>query len=708
MAGRKQHFIPQHFQKPFAIKGSNEKIWLYRKSNPNPIPTSISDTAAQRDFYSKPSMENIPTLDDLITCYEQVLHPKVDELRRLVIGDNIPAAEVAELVTHLAMRSSYMRDMVKDAASSMAEAIQAVTSGKVNGQKINLPKHHVPLAIENLVIEGFEKLKLMELIPVSGQTVAKLVYYGLREDEDELLNDTRGMFNNFVEELKRNSSSISSDAQTTVLTDSLAPETRVKRLSELKWTVVEGPEGGAILPDCTSVVFNGEKWTSLFLAGIDEIVAVALPLTPDRIALGLVGGASKIDVANFNTVAAHASHTFFLSSSCKPELEQALPKLGETTRFQLSEMIISAMAETVEGFLAREPDSTPSDGDQDAAEISWASGDQTNLFSIPVTFLDFKDETFCKEVADMLTSIITSFAKHLPVSGVAGFVFAHNYKAALNSIERGFETSSEITPIEDESRIGVGMPLTILEDGEAKTKVVLRSSIAVNLVSEDDEIRSEAIGTIEHMLASAALTRLMANKFPDKILKRVDDEYEGMLFNYTGGVFDEYFRASISCFSEKLLKFYEELAHENLDAVLVQVPKLRREYRRHGDMDRLFPETSVLIKNLMMAMARLLGTMKCQNVELTEGSVLERLLSKNGLLSWYTLFRNDLMSFDEGLETWAQFEEIFFVNRHFERLAFQFSLIPEPMGKTGIYMHVPIHVDIDMLPVNVMSTLRQF
>ena len=709
MAGRKQHFIPQHFQKPFAIKRSKEKIWLYRKSNPNPIQTSISDTAAQKDFYSKPSKENIPTLDDLITRYEQFLHPKVDKLRRLEIGDDIPAAEVAELVTHLAMRSSYMRDMVKDVASSMAEAIQEVTSGKVNGQKINFPKHHVPPAIENLIIKEFEKKKLMAKTPVSAQTVAKLTYFVLREIADEFLTDaTKGMIADFVEELKRECSSISSNAQTTVLTDSLAPEARVKKLSELKWTVVEGPDGGAILPDCTSVVFDGEKWTSLFLAGNEEIVAVALPLTPDRIALGLAVGVSKIDVADFNTIAAHSSYTFFLSSSCKPELKQALPKLGRTVRSQLSEMSVSAMAETVKGFLSSELNSTPSNGEHDAAQISWTSGDQTNLFSMAVTFFDFGDEAFCKRVADMLTSTVTSYAKYLPASGLSGFVFANDYEAALNSIERGFEVSSEILPIEDGYQIGIGMPLTILEDGEVKTKVVLRSIVAVDLVSEDDEKRSEAIGTIVRILASASLMRLMANKFPDKILKRVDDEYEAMLFNYTSGVFDEYFRASISCFSEKLLKLYEKLAHENLDAVLVQVPKLRREYRRHGDMARLFPETSVLIQNLMLAMARLLGTMKCQNVELTEGSVLERRLSESVLLSWYKLFRNDLLSFDEGLETWAKFEEIFFANRHFERLAFQFGLIPEPMGKTGIYLHVPIHVDIDMLPVNVMSVLRQF
>lgn len=111
MSGRKQHFIPQHFQQPFAIEGSKGKIWLYRKGKPDPIPASIGDTAAQRDFYSTPSENDLPTLDDLITEYEQKLHKTVDELRSLSAGDIIEPVVIAEVVTHLAIRSSYMRGM---------------------------------------------------------------------------------------------------------------------------------------------------------------------------------------------------------------------------------------------------------------------------------------------------------------------------------------------------------------------------------------------------------------------------------------------------------------------------------------------------------------------------------------------------------------------------------------------------------------------
>ncbi len=360
MAGRKQHFIPQHFQQPFSIKGSNGQIWTYRKNKPKPIRTSISDTAAQRDFYSMPTGTNTQTLDDLITDYEQNLHLKVNELRKLKVGDDIKASEIAELVTHLAIRSSYMRGMVKDMVTSMADAIKEVVSGKINGQELSLPKHFVPPAIENLLIEVLEKHKFSERTPVSGQTFAKLIYFGLREGSDELLGHDFNKIGLLAEILKSMSTSISYNAHTSVLLDTLAPEMWVNRLRELKWTVVEGPEGGAILPDCTSMVFDGKKWTSLILAGNDKTLAVALPLAPDRIALGLAEGAPNINISDFNSIAAHSSHTLFLSASCKPELESALPKLGRAVRSQLAQITGSVMAETIEGFFSSETDTEQS------------------------------------------------------------------------------------------------------------------------------------------------------------------------------------------------------------------------------------------------------------------------------------------------------------------------------------------------------------
>lgn len=67
MAGKKQHFIPQHFLKPFTIPGSGDHLWMFRRSKSYGIKVARKNAAAQEYFYSKPSDDGSPTLDDLVT-----------------------------------------------------------------------------------------------------------------------------------------------------------------------------------------------------------------------------------------------------------------------------------------------------------------------------------------------------------------------------------------------------------------------------------------------------------------------------------------------------------------------------------------------------------------------------------------------------------------------------------------------------------------
>ncbi|WP_390911857.1 hypothetical protein [Pseudosulfitobacter sp. SM2401] len=81
----------------------------------------------------------------------------MDELRSLNVGDNIDPLVIAEVVTHLAIRSSYMRGIVEDAAESMVEVIEATAKGNIDGRAIKFPAHKVPSAVEKLILEEFDK-----------------------------------------------------------------------------------------------------------------------------------------------------------------------------------------------------------------------------------------------------------------------------------------------------------------------------------------------------------------------------------------------------------------------------------------------------------------------------------------------------------------------------------------------------------------------
>ena len=168
MAGRKQHFIPMHFLKEFVIPDGSDKHWMYRRGLPNPVPVSRGDAAAARDFYSKPTTTDAPTLDDLITEYENELKFCVEEARAVPVGDTPPAHLISEIVAHLTMRAAYLREFIDAGVSELVSSIDTLIHRPTEIlESIELPKHCVPSKFEAMAIEQFEQHLLSSLTNVT-------------------------------------------------------------------------------------------------------------------------------------------------------------------------------------------------------------------------------------------------------------------------------------------------------------------------------------------------------------------------------------------------------------------------------------------------------------------------------------------------------------------------------------------------------------
>ena len=323
-----------------------------------------------------------------------------------------------------------------------------------------------------------------------------------------------------------------------------------------------------------------------------------------------------------------------------------------------------------------------------ASNRAWQDTIPEGGYRYSVSFEDFGDETFAKAVAEEIKAVVVVFSKHLAVSFLDGFTFANDYKAALNNLERGFHVNKEITPTETEGRVSLGMPLTIVADGKIKTRVVLRSHVAADLVSENEEIARNARSVILYMLASGALTGLIANKFPQQILSPVSHPYEELLFTYTTGVFEAYFCSSVSTWSDKQVEDYERMVLLVLKDVFAQIPENREAYRHGGDLEEFFDTSARKIAEVLITLARVFGAYKARGRALAEDSCVVRFLEEHNLNRWASLFWNDLEGFDAGLEEWADYTEIFFVHRHFERLMAYFGIVPDRTDGPGAYVHV--------------------
>ncbi|MEL7228046.1 MAG: DUF4238 domain-containing protein [Cyanobacteria bacterium J06576_12] len=105
MAGRKHHFIPQFLQRGFATSRGNE--WhAFAHFRDRAVGLNIRNFGAQRDFYGDPGDTEI---DDAITSYEGKAASLINELRVQKSNVEISDDGIADLVSHLEMRSRASR-----------------------------------------------------------------------------------------------------------------------------------------------------------------------------------------------------------------------------------------------------------------------------------------------------------------------------------------------------------------------------------------------------------------------------------------------------------------------------------------------------------------------------------------------------------------------------------------------------------------------
>ena len=546
MAGKKQHFIPQHFQKPFVILGGSDQLWMFRIGNSFGVKVARKKAAAQEYFYSKPSTDGSLTLDDLVTEYENELHATVDNIRALEIGSDIDSREISRVVAHLSLRSSHMRRVMRECVLTAVSSIQRLMRGELVNSLNELPPSHPPSGIYQVIIEEVKKLHLSHITRITEPVLVKLIYFMIRERSQELVNGVSPQITEVLDQIKTDATKISQSAQMDVLQETMAPEALISRLSQLVWHVVSVESAGVILPDCTSIAFDGHGWKPLILTSTSEVKVVALPLAPNRLAIGKVDVNQTMDVSQFNRHAAHASESFFLSNHTSKELE----KLSEISKGRIgmltNRIVDSAVSEAVEETLNNLLEDDESVENQYASKIAWKGEALESEQSFSISFKDFGDEAFGNAVAEEIKVLIIYLSEILPVSAIDGFTFACDYDSAISSVDRGFEIRNKITLAKIEGFVGMGIPITIVSDGKIKTRGVMRSGVAIDLVSHNEELVDNARSAVVHILASGALTKLIANKFPQQILKPVKDPYEAFLYGYTSQVFLRIFFACLS------------------------------------------------------------------------------------------------------------------------------------------------------------------
>lgn len=441
--------------------------------------------------------------------------------------------------------------------------------------------------------------------------------------------------------------------------------------------------------DCTSIAFNGREWQPLLLTSSEELEVVVLALAPNRLAVGKADTDWNVDLSLYNRHAADASCSFFLADRNSSDLSDLLGQLGGKIRTSFDNLVERSVGKAIGKLLRNDDGEYRLKADASPGTKSWPATVEDETQHYYVSFEDFGDEEFATSVAEEINSVVIDFSKRFSTTSMESFVFANDYKAALNRNDRGIDLIEEITPLETEKFVGLGMPLAVVSNGRLMTRVVLRAIVALDLLSEDSTVAEDARSIVVHMLASSALRGLVATKFSDLMLRPLRDQFEAFLHDYVSGVFEAYFCACLSTRNERQLERRESLALAALRQAFNEIPLKRQAYIRGGDLETFFASSAGLSVNALSLLAALFGGYKALGQTIPDSTPVLAFLAKYGLDKWANLFYADLTAFDAGLEEWAKFEEMFFVHRHFQRFLAHFGIVLDRHDGPGAYVHVP-------------------
>lgn len=684
MAGRKQHFIPRHFLKEFVIQDGSDKLWMCRRGLPNPVPVSRDDAAAIRDFYSKPAATDAPTLDDLITEYENELKFSVEEARTVSAGATLPAHLISEIAAHLTIRAAYLREVIDAGASELASSIDTLIHRPTELlENVELPKHRVPSKFEKMAIEQFEQHPFSLLTNLTSKAVVRLLYQAIRENFDLLQKATSNEFDAFLERFKGEFQSIPHRAHTEALEKELVPAARKAKLAEFQWRVVDFPSRDAVLPDCVAVAEDAEGWGPYIMSDHKSMTRVVVPLSSSKLAVGSVANDWDEVVEIYGRAARDSCFTFYLANRREEVSKTDLAELGSTARAKIANKTASAFRETVEEFLG---DNT-SVLKEDSEPVTWTDLPTDEGFSYSVSFKDFGDEAYAQRVAESLNEVVTEFGGYLPIQRLDGITFAVDYAGAMQGVDRGLGVDRSIDPSAGANPNGVAMPLAVRRDDGIKTHIVLRGYLAEQLISEDETLRDEAISVISYCLGTAAFNALLECKFPGTLLSPYTDPYEGWLFQYNETLLATYFSTRLLTADTKTLEFYSEQAHLQLEQMISLTTDAHTQYQTDRDHERFFEVCATQASGFMTAMTRCLAARASVIGPSRPGGPLDQTLAQLELMKWSKLFEEDLAAFNRRLGDWANLDEMHFLNRHFERLLFEVGVFPDQLNDGSLYIH---------------------
>lgn len=691
--------MPQFLQRGFAADKRRREIWYYPKGE-DPALERTKDVGASDYFYSEPSADGSPTLDDQITDTESPLALKLRNVRDQLIGSEIDAKQATDIVIHLAPRTAHLRATFEKGMRQLAQGASEIFTKEERveamlGLDRGEPTEMFREQIDHLMAEH----PIVRALGLPQQVFERVMFVYAKENLGPLLKgqmpaikDMFGMWIVRADEAVRDShnSALSRMGQES--------NAREGFLQGLVWRLEAAPSEGAILPDCVVLALNQQGEIVPFMhADLKDTQSVVMPVGTDKLLIGSSTAGVTLDTARFNEAAAQSSYHFYLAHSNSAEFTRLHDLIGKSASLVIDEAVENAFGQ----FLPER--SEGKDYEPDVSEHGGAQSESQECWQFTLTFFSCEDQETTDRIRDATEVLVRKLAKIMPLQRLDGITFAVDYATALREMDRGFANAPILETVDPEIGVGVAHMVTVMRDGVAKGHIVLSPVVAAHLASDDPADVEWAIHLIVNRLALVAMIEIVERALPGTQLRPIEDELQAWLHRNVHPALNGYVASAMSAGfgeAEELTSVSRQLLIEALERMRQRIPEARLAYRYDGDLDKLLGKAIQLIETVLHCAANHAG--HCAALDRSpfdEKGALDAELDAASLQHWFTMYQADLAKFYERLGRWDSFDEFLFFNQHVERLMWQFGMFPWSSEDEGLRVEIPLLSDAEALSV---------
>lgn len=711
MSGKKHHYIPQLLLRGFLSKHNRktEKVWIFSKDK-QPFFSTIEDVAVQRNFYSQ-------TLDNDITDYEaNQLSKLINSLRQIPINQVVDSFVAAEIVAHLTPRTTHIRNVLKYGMDKLLNTLSMTYSDPLYINELLGFNHSKPSL---LFCEEF--LKTMEENPAFHQiglpepVLLRITFAIAKENFNKNPEKHTQFFSSIFNNLTSSSNTMVRNAHNKALTKSIVPESHLQYLNTMLWSVEQSTTVIVILPDCITIGITADGQAHPFMiVPKEDLIAIVMPFSSTKLLIGRCNNKDIPELSMFNKNAASCCESFFVASKNIPEFEELRSFIGEkTTRIfdeLVSDEILNHSTVTSHVDINKIIQGTSLFSEKQSNNTEFINSKSKNIksknLSLQLIFSGSFEMSIIDKITVIIEDILSEISQLITLDCLEGITFTDDYINALYELDRGYPNTKPLETSSNDIAVGIAMSPLIIRNGLIKTHLILRSNVGYDLLSNDQSVREFAIYIIIRQLMESAYIGLFDSTLPNILLKPIEHEYEGMLYQCIEPALTAYFSCRASAGfgrDDEIKEIYIKLLVLAIERAQRIIPEARLSYRFDKDLDKLLSVTWEFIKQILQFSSQILG--HCDGINISpfdKEGIINSAFEKAGLRLWFNIYQNDLRILWDRRGQWSSIHEFLDLGCHVERIAWQYGIFPWYTGEV-IRVEIPIESDITELTKKIVQ-----